>query len=228
MNWRHYAGSDIAAVPSVGAPPPPPGDPEPPAPSSWRNLVLGLILALMAVGLAVVLVQRANTDDGGTSAASPTSLAPPVQASTPTTTPAQPPPLLNTGDDPDWGAMVRSMLAYDAWLRRNPRTELLEAWMRPTSPLYADARQSLERLASGEWRYEPAFEPLKAEIVNLNSRHGSSVVVFLRYAPIPAYRIVDRAGNVVLDQAAQPPNSAVWNLLRDADGRWRFEKADRL
>jgi hypothetical protein len=226
MNWRHNAGGDITAVPNVGAPPPPPGEPEPPASNSWRNLVLGLILALIAVGLASVLIQRASSDDGGAPIASPTSLAPP--ASTPPTTSAQPPPLLNTGDDPDWAAMVRSMLAYDGWLRRNPRPELLQQWMLPTSPLYADARQTLEKLAAGEWRYDRPYEPLTADIVNLTSRHGSSVIVFLRYAPIPARRVLDRAGNAVLDQPAQPPNSAVWTLLRDSDGRWRFDKAERL
>ena len=226
MNWRHNARSDITTVPSVGAPPTD-GEPEPPAPNSRRNLVLGLILALIAVGLAAVLILRADSDDGGTSAASPTSLAP-VQTSTPTTTPAQPPPLLNTGEDPDWGAMVRSMLAYDTWLRRNPNPELLQQWMLSTSPLYADARQTLEKLAAGEWRYDRPYEPLTADIVNLTSRHGSSAVVFLRYAPIPARRVVDRAGNTVLDQPAQPPNSAVWTLLRDSAGRWRFDKAERL
>jgi len=73
MSWRHNARSDITTVPSVGAPPPPPGEPPP---SSWRTLVLGLVLALMAVGLAAVLVQRANSDDGGATAASSTAASP--------------------------------------------------------------------------------------------------------------------------------------------------------
>ena len=100
--------------------------------------------------------------------------------------------------------------------------------MRPQSPLYAEARQSLENLANGSWRYEPPYEPLTAEIINLTSRHGTSALVFLRYAPIPARRLIDRDGNTVLEQPAQPPNSAVWTLLQDRDGRWRFEKAERL
>lgn len=226
MNWRHNAGGDITAVPNVGAPPPPPGEPEPPASNSWRNLVLGLILALIAVGLAAVLIQRADTDDGGATAVSPTALASPT--SIPPTTSAQPPPLLNTGDDPDWAAMVRSMLAYDAWIRRNPRPELLQQWMLPTSPLYAEGMQVLQNLTSGDWRYDPPCEPLTAEIVNLTSRHGTSALVFVRFSRIPACRAVDRGGRVVLDQAAQPANSAIWSLLQDRDGRWRFEKAERL
>jgi hypothetical protein len=100
--------------------------------------------------------------------------------------------------------------------------------MRPQSPAYAEARQSLENLANGTWRYEPPYEPLTADIVRLNSRLGTSAVVFLRYAPIPARRLVDRAGNTVVDQPAQPPNSAVWTVFQDPDRRWRFEKAERL
>lgn len=226
MSWRepNRRGLDLEEPadggPAAGQGPQPLG--------TGRKVLLGLILAALAVGLVAVFVARGNTGDEDSNSAAPSPLSTQIQSSTPPAASEQPPPLLNTGDDPDWAAMVRSMLAYDAWLRRNPRPELLEAWMRPASPLYAEARQSLENLANGGLRYEPPYPPLAAENVNLTSRHGTSAVVFVRFGPLPALRIIDRAGNTVLDQPAQPPNSAVWTLLRDPDGRWRFEKAERL
>ena len=227
MSWRqpNPRGLDLEER-GDGAPPAGEG---PPPLATWRKVVLGLVLAALALGLVVVVVVRANGGDDDTTAASPTAPVTSLQTSTPpTASSSQPPPLLNTGDDPDWAAMVRSMLAYDAWLRRNPRPDLLQAWMRPSSPLYAEGMQSLQNLANGNWRYDLHCEPLNAEIVRPNSRHGPSVVVFVRFSAILACRVVDRSGSVVLDQPAQPGNSAVWTLLQDADGRWRFEKAERL
>lgn len=207
---------------------PPPGDRE--SLAMWRKVAVGVVLAALAIGLVASVASRVGGQDDETSATEQRPSPTDVPGSTPrTTVSSQPPALVNTGDDPDWEAMVRSMLAYDAWLRRNPRPELLEAWMRPSSPLYAEGMETLHNLASGTWRYDPApCEPLSSEIIRLNSRHGGSALVFVRFGPIPACRAVDRSGNVVLDRPAGPGNSVVWSLLQDGDGRWRFEKSERL
>jgi hypothetical protein len=211
-------------IETTGAPPP--EGPEGEGLPRWKVAAVVAIIILLAGVIVVGLVARGS--GGGEDEPANVGVSPTAPATSQVLA-QQPPPLLNTGNDPDWAAMVRSMLAYDAWLRRNPRPELLQQWMRPSSPLYPEGMQTLENLASGNWRYDPATcEPLSAEIVRLTSRHGTSALVFVQFPTIPACRGIDRAGNVVLDQPAQPGNSAIWTLLQDPDERWRFEKAERL
>lgn len=225
MSWRHNAGSDIATDPNVGAPPPPPGEPQPPAPSAWRNLVLGLILALMAVGMAAVLVQRANTDGGGATAASPPAASP---ASPATAAPTdKPPALVNTGED--WDAIVRSMVAYSDWLYLHPMPELLDTYSLPSNPSYADTKLALTNLATKGWRYDPPRAAATVEIVRLNSRiNPTAAAVFVRFGPAPQYRVVDQSGAEVANKPATAVgNSVIWTLAQK-DGRWYLADVDAL
>ena len=228
MSWRHSAGSDVTTVPSVGVPPTPPGESEPPAPSSRRHVVLGLILALMAVGLAAVLIQRANTDDGEATVASPTATA----ATSPVTAaPAdRPPAIVNTGDNPDWDAMVRSMVAFNNWLYLHPKPELLDTFQLRSVPGYADTKLGLTNLATKGWRYDPPRVTATVEIVRLNSRvNATTAAVFVRFGPAPQYRVVDPAGNEVANQPATTVgNSVIWTLSKQADGKWYLADVDAL
>lgn len=189
-----------------------------------RKVLLGLILAALAIGLVAVFVARGEDSNS----AAPTPLPTQVQTSTPPTASDPPPPLLNTGDDPDWDALVRSLFAFDEWLRTHPRPELVKEWIRPQSPGYAEAEATIRNLAEGTWRYDPPYQPVPIERVSLVSRHGPSAVVLIRFGPIPSLRGVDRNGNVVVERRAQPGNSATWTVIRDADGKWRFDKAETL
>jgi hypothetical protein len=231
MNWRHNAGSDITTVPSVGTPPlPPPGEPEPPAPSSRRNVVLGLILALIAMGLVAVLVQRANNnDDGGATAASST----PSTPSTPATSVStgarvdQPPAIVNTGED--WDAIVRSMVAFSDWLYLHPNPDLLDRFQLPSVPGYADTKLGLSNLATKGWRYDPPRRPVTVEIVRLNNRGPAMAAVFVRFGPAQQYRVVDRAGNEVANKPATTVGSSViWTLYMQPDGKWLLGDMDAL
>ena len=228
MSWRqpNPRGLDVEERGGDGAPPAGEG---PPPLATWRKVVLGLVLAALALGLVVVVVARANGGDDDTTAASPT--APPTQVQTsapPPPSSSQPPPLLNTGDDPDWNAMVRSMRAFDDWLRAHPRPELLGEWIRKESPAFNEGQAALRSFADGTWRYDIPYEPLSIERVSLISRHGPSAVVFVRYGPTGPTRVVDRTGKVVYEEPAKDARSVAWTVIRDPDGRWRFDKAEYL
>ncbi len=223
MSWRHSAGSDITTVPSVGAPPPaPPGEPEPP-PSSWRTLILGLVLALMAVGLAAVLIQRANTDDGG--ATSPTAASP--TSSVTAAAQVDQPVIVNTGED--WNAIVRSMVAFSDWLYLHPNPDLVDRFQLPSVPGYADTKLGLTNLATKGWRYDPPRRPVTVDTVRLNNRGPAQAAVFVRFGPAQQYRVVDQAGNEVANKPATTAgNSVIWTLYMQPDGKWLLGDIDAL
>jgi hypothetical protein len=227
MSWRHSAGSDITTVPGVGVPPPPPapsGEPEPPAPRSWRTLILGLVLALVAVGLAAVLIQRANTDDGGATVASPSA---PTSSVMPAAEVDQPPAIVNTGED--WSAIVRSMVAFSDWLYLHPNPDLLDRFQLPSVPGYADTKLGLTNLATKGWRYDPPRRPVTVETVRLNNRGPAQAAVFVRFGPAQQYRVVDQAGNEVANKPATTAgNSVIWTLYMQPDGKWLLGDIDAL
>lgn len=222
MNWRHNAGSDITTAPL--------GDPEPPPASSWRTLFLGLVLALIAVGLAGVLVQRerANSDDGGTAAPSPAASPTSVTVAPVTVAPVdRPPTIVNTGED--WDRIVRSMVAFSDWLYLHPKPELLDTFQLPSVPGYADTKLGLTNLATKGWRYDPPRAPAAVEIVRLNGRiNATTAAVFVRFGPAPQYRVVDQSGAEVANKpATTASNSVIWTLaLRD--GKWFMVDMDAL
>ena len=222
MSWRHNAGSEVSTVPNVGVPPTPPDGPEPPTPSSRRHVVLGLIMALMAVGLAAVLIQRANTDEGG--ATSPTAASPTSVTAAPAD---QPPAIINTGED--WDAIVRSMVAYSDWLYLHPKPDLLDTYSLPSNPSYADTKLALTNLATKGWRYDPPRVAATVEIVRLNSRiNPTAAAVFVRFGPAPQYRVVDQSGAEVANKPATAVgNSVIWTLAQK-DGRWYLADVDAL
>ncbi|MFN2505396.1 MAG: hypothetical protein ABR540_14425 [Acidimicrobiales bacterium] len=142
---------------------------------------------------------------------------------------AQPPVLVNTGEN--WDAIIRSIVAYNDWLYLHPRPELLDEIMLPAHKEYADTKLGLTNLATKGWRYDPPRLPVIVERVTLGTRlSATKVSVVVRYGPAPQYRVVDQAGKVIADSSATADgNSVVWTLAQTSgDPRWRLEDIDRL
>jgi hypothetical protein len=190
--------------------------------SPRRRLAAGglivAVLAVLAVGSFVVFGGRG--DSGGKDAVAGSQAAP-----SSLNTGSSSPELKNTGED--WDQIVRSIVAYEHWLFTHPNPDLLSNTELPSYSLFADRQLGLRNLATKGWRYDPPRRPLPVEIVRLNQRTADNVaVIFVRFGPTPATRVVDRGGAVVQDTPETPPNAVLWTLVREpaTDLRWRLSK----
>ena len=188
--------------------------------SPRRPLAAGAIvvavLAVLAVGSLVLIDGR--DDDGGQET---------VAGSQPATsvvdTSSSPPELKNTGED--WDQIVRSIVAYEHWLFTHPDPGLLINTELPSYSAFADGQLGLRNLATKGWRYDPPRRPAKVEIVRLHQRTAENVaVIFVRFGPTPATRVVDGAGKVIQDSPETPPSAVLWTLVREppTNPRWRL------
>lgn len=190
----------------------------PAPPSETRSPVAGVVMVLvvLAAFLFVTLyVQRSHLENNRRVM---TPEAPVV--TTPTT--LAPPALANARATPDFEAVVRSIVAYESWLRLHPDPARVTDYMDPTHPGYAEAVAAQRRLASGEVRYDPAPADITVAVARVTTAEPTVATVFVRFNDLPAFRVVDRSGAVVVDTPAKPGNSVAWKL-RYSDGRWRVQ-----
>ena len=187
--------------------------------SRGRLAIGGLVVAVLAVlagGSFVVLEGRG--DDGGQGAApAPGAVTTVVDGS------STPPELRNSGED--WDQIVRSIVAYEHWLFTHPDPELLINTEVPSYSGFADGQLGLRNLATKGWRFDPPRRPVRVEIVRLHQRTAENVaVIFVRFGPTPATRVVDGAGKVIQDSPETPPSSVLWTLVREppTNLRWRL------
>ena len=177
------------------------------------GIAIVVVLAALAVGTFVVF--NAGGDDGNNTIAGPPVTALPDGS--------LPPELMNTGED--WDTIVRSTLAYRHWLYLHPDPELLINIEVPSYDGFEDSKLGLTNLATKGWRYDPPREPLIAELVRLREREADNVVIlFIRFGPTPAVRVVDPAGKVIQNSPGIPPGAALWTMVREpaTDAHWRL------
>jgi len=186
---------------------------------------VGAVFLVLIAGLVVAIVARSG------SGSSPSSATPQLQGvdGSPAGTTAvsqseEPPTLVNTGED--WEAIVRSMVAYHDWLYIHPHPEFLQSIIRPDGPDFSQTQVGITNIRDKGWHYDPPRVPLLVDNVRLTSRVSPNIaLVFVRYGPIPRYRVIDASGAVVSDQPAKPPNAALWTLMQDpGDAHWRIYK----
>lgn len=181
----------------------------------------GLIVAVLAVLAAGSFVVLQRERDPGTHERTLTGPGP----TTVTADPNKPPTLDNTGED--WDGIVRSIVAYEHWLFTHPNPDLLISTEVPSYKFFADRQLGLRNLATKGWRYDPPRQLLTVELVRFQRRTADNVaLVFVRFGPTPATRVVDPAGSVVLETPETPPNAVVWTLVREpaTDAHWRLFK----
>lgn len=204
------------------------GAPPPEGPQSNEGLSLARKITLVVVFVALLgvivvgVISRRSGGDGVVAKVSPTTPA----ASLPKAD--QPPALVNTGED--WDTIIRSIVAYNDWLRVHPNAELLRNIWRPADVKQAPATPDFSDYRAKGWHYDPVPAPLSVEEVRLSSYpFPNTALVYIRFGVIPEYRLVDQTGKVMSDEPSQPGNAAQWTLRVDpGDGRWKIEKAERL
>lgn len=181
--------------------------------------VIVAVLAVLAVGSFVVFDIRRDNGPARTTAGPPAT-APPANPTVPA------PQLKTTGED--WDQIVRSIVAYRHWLyAHNPDPELIAKIEVPSYNFFADDQLGLRNLATKGWRYDPPRQPVNVELVRFRFRDAENVAsVFVRFGPTPANRVVDGAGDIVLESPETPANAVVWTLVREpaSDPHWRLFK----
>ena len=196
------------------------------------------IAAVMVAVLGTATIWLYFFRDDGAPGGAPSGANPEAATSRPTVTASggatsatadQPPPLLN--DSEDWDKVVRSIVAYRDWLFQHPNPDLLAKVEVPSYDLFDEGQLGLRNLATKGWRYDPVPGPLPVELVRFNRRDADNVVlVFVRFGPTPATRVVDPTGKVVQDTPGSPPGAALWTLVREpaTDTHWRLFKVNPL
>ncbi len=200
------------------------GQVEPPGRERGPATAVVAVLAVLAlVGLAVYVVSRDE----------PTSVvgsSPGPVATTPTSLAASAPVLVNTGENPDWTALVRSILVYSYWIKVHPdparQADIYTADYRTTLAsgeviTLASATNDIAMLARGDLRYDPAPNEVTASIVTMQQRDATSASVFVRLNPSKGNRTVGRDGTVH-QFPDSPGGPVIWRLVLGADGRWRL------
>ena len=211
-----------------GTPPQPPSTEPDRGLTPWRAAAVLAIFAVLIGAIAWGVISRRGDGDQRAVPAGPSGAPMAPGASAPNQT-AQPPVLVNTGEN--WDAIVRSIVAYRDWLGLHPRAELVDEIMLPALAGYSDTKLGLTNLATKGWRYDPLPAPVTVERVSLGTRLSpTKVSLVIRYGPAPHYRVVDLEGKVVYDTPATPDgNTVVWTLAQTpGDPRWRIEDIDRL
>jgi hypothetical protein len=140
-------------------------------------------------------------------------------------TSSSPPELKNTGED--WDQIVRSIYAFEHWLYLHPnRDDLLAKTELPSYSGFPDRLAGLRNLATKGWRYDPPRQPVTVELVRLQDRPRPDLAVVFVRATIPHNRIVDTAGQVVVDDPGATSATVLWTLQRDpaSDLHWRLSK----
>jgi hypothetical protein len=178
---------------------------------SRSRLAVGLAIpVLLAVALALVLLNRGGDGTPAPStAATPT--VPPTTRATPT-----------TGGGEDWLAVVRQLVAYRHSLFANPRPELLGEIYDPRCPCYAQDAKALTDLERQGLHYgDQGIQVQSAKLVG-KARDPSKPIVAVEVVTRQLPQVLlDRDGKVVRRQPGSGPVTTIYNLIRGADGRWR-------
>lgn len=135
------------------------------------------------------------------------------------TLPKGAPALNSSSQAPEWDGLVRSLVAFDAWLHLHPDPALLDRYVTTDNAIYTSAKGQMAEFTTGALRYDPA--PAAPEVASTEVLTASPVdaTVRVRYATTPHYRVLDAQDEVVLDTQAGAGKTSVWHL-RYVGGQW--------
>lgn len=176
----------------------------------WRKVALVAILAGLAVGLTVVLVQRGGGSD----------IADRAPASTvPSGTPVPPRPELRTTGE-DFDAIVRSVDELSDWVYEyDPDPRYAALFDDPRCECYQTTEAALQSLkVSGQHHDSPGVRVHEVAVRRRASDHQVTLYVVIEGLP---GSIVDRDGTVVQQRPTLPPTGLLEEWVRGPDGRWR-------
>lgn len=179
----------------------------PPGVPLWSAILL--IVAVVA-GALLITRDSANQEVSTNTAVNAPAPAAPVVPTLPAPT-----------AEPDWLAVVQSILTFDTWLKLNPAPTRLAEYMDPSHPDYAEGLAKLEQLARGEIRWTSPPPTMTASSVTLRVRDASRATVLVQLGPRRGGEYVDAAGRTtkLTDTAGGP---VVWRLVLSPEGRWRL------
>lgn len=128
---------------------------------------------------------------------------------------------------PDWDLVVRQLADADNYLHLHPDPARVGDVYDRENPAYAEGVQVTASLAAGDLRYDPLPQPWPIKATHFLSKTGGTARVTVEYSGRPVYRVVDRAGRVVVDNPAAGPMLTVWTL-KYSDGQWRILSTERV
>jgi len=165
--------------------------------SAWSLAVVVVVVAV-AAGIGITLIS-----DGPTAS----------------TLPKGAPALNSAAPVPQWDRLVRSMVAFDAWLRLHPNPALVDQYMTADYAATNDAKNQIARFATGALRYDPAPTAPEVVAVDVVAASATDASVRVQFANTSRYRVLDDHNRVVLDTQAGAAKTVVWRL-RYVNHRW--------
>lgn len=127
----------------------------------------------------------------------------------------------------DLATVTRSLLDLDYQLRIHPDPAAVARLLDIDNPGYAESVSAVQQLSTGDRRYDPLPRPYSLTSVEVLVQAGDTATVMVKHAAWPAFRVLDRAGTVVIDLPAGGPRNVVLTL-RQRDGAWRISNSERL
>jgi hypothetical protein len=180
--------------------------------------VLGLVMFLVSVVVlvGVQLLWQGLRPTSPHAVPSPTTVPVPQAGFNPLRTPT-----------PDFDIVVRQLADADNFLHLHPDPARVGDVYDQENLAYAEGLEITKELAAGDLRYDPLPQAWPIKATHLIAKTGDSARVTVDYTGRPAYRVVDRAGNVVVDKPASGPVSVVWTL-KYRNGQWRILATERV
>lgn len=196
--------------------------PAPKPPRTPTALAVTVVWAMLAFAVAVIAVPALF--DRLTGSEAPVITPTTGGAGTAPAPALEPEPALTAAavGQPDWPAVVNELLAYDAWLRGHPNPDLVNRYTLESNPDYAEITAAQAVLAAGGQRYDPAPAAPRVSELTLLAHEDGSARLRLSFRT-PRYRVVDSAGEIVVDTAARDV-ATTWDL-RYVAGQWRIANA---
>lgn len=131
---------------------------------------------------------------------------------TASTLPKGAPALNSSSQAPDWDSLVRSLVAFDAWLHLHPDPALVDRYVTTDNPIYANAKDQTARFVTGALRYDPPPTAPDVASTHVVATSATDATVRVLYATTPHYRVLDAQNKVVLDTQAGAGKTSVWHL----------------
>jgi hypothetical protein len=158
-------------------------------------------LAVRCIGLLLVVAAVAcNGSDGDDDDATPTTAAETTTTAAPTTTQPTTTTFPIAGPEP-WTDIVRDIYERSWQLAASPNPDAVQTVYSPDCDCFQTFLTGAQQLAANDQHYEG--EPPQPIAVMLQGQGGGGFQTVTVKVSVPATRVVDAAGNVVTEYAAQ-------------------------